>query len=236
VQVLDRFVDKAFVINLKTRPDRRRETEQELRNIGFAGAGFHVVTKPEDPGLFRTQGERGCFESHVAIWQQCLGARNVLVMEDDVQFVGDFAQRVPLLETLPADWDIVYVGYDQHPDVARPIPGRGLVRVGGEFEFIGTHGYMVNGPAIGPLLAACLDISSRRGESGYAITIDGAINIARARLGLASYVFAPPLAIQRASMTDIADPKWFDRVPVLNAAIGQARRIKNLLRRRSAQP
>ncbi len=229
--VLDRFVDKAFVINLKTRPDRRLETEQELRRIGFGGATFHIVTKPADPGLFRTTGERGCFESHVAIWTQCTGARNLFVMEDDVQFAADFAERVGLVDSLSADWDILYVGYDQHPSVARPLPGRGLVRVGPEYEFIGTHGYMVNGRAIQPLLDACRDISSRRGESGYAITIDGAINIARARLGLASFVIAPPLAIQRASMTDIADPKWFDRVPVLNAAIGQARRLKNRLRR-----
>lgn len=109
--------DSIVVINLPERVDRRRETEAELERVGIKHARFFAAKRPADRGPFRTIGEHGCFLSHVAVLKEALKARNILVMEDDVMFARSLRQRAVALADLPDDWEMVYSGHSQVPEV-----------------------------------------------------------------------------------------------------------------------
>ena len=228
------FFDHIVVVNLPERVDRRRESEAELQLVGGERATFFAAVRPATPGFFRTIGEHGCFLSHVAVLKNALAARNILVMEDDVMFARSLHERAASLADLPADWDVIYVGHNQLPEVRVELPGGSLVAVDRHVEFVGTHCYAVNGPVVSRLLAYCEGLLARAAETnGTCMPIDGAINTARRELGLRTFAFNPPLADQRPSRTDVAPHKWFDGIPPLQSTINALRRVKGHLTRRS---
>jgi hypothetical protein len=109
----EKFFDGNLIyINLAHRVDRRKNFENEMKNLGIenyerfdaidAGKGF---------------GNHGCCASHRAVMDLIVkrGLRRAFVFEDDSvvrqQFRDSFHDTVaaPLRE-LPEDWDIVYLG------------------------------------------------------------------------------------------------------------------------------
>ena len=225
--------EKAVVINLVTRQDRKRETQSEFRRIRFGGAQFVPAIRPDGAGPFASVGEHGAYLSHHQVLREARGAASVLIMEDDVQFPPDFAERARLLPALPASWDVLYLGHTQMDSVRRPFAGNGLVRVGSEYEFICLHCYAVNGKAI-PRLVDAYDgflLRPKGDPEGGPMPVDGALNVARRQLDLETYASVPPLANQRSSRTDIGRQRWFDKLPLLDGPINWMRRAKNSLTR-----
>lgn len=231
--MFDRF-ERIYVINLPERLDRRRETEAELARIQSADrAEFFPACRPSSTGGFRSIGEHGCYLSHLSVWKQAVGARSLLVLEDDVEFTPNFASRSELVNQLPVDWEIFYGGHMQLAALRQNWRETGLVAIAPETEFIGLHCYAINGPALLKLIAAAELYKSRdQGHpEGGLMPIDGAINIARRQLGLKTYAAMPPLANQRASKTDIGNLRWFDQHAAFSEAVSAARRFKNRMRR-----
>jgi glycosyl transferase family 25 len=222
-----------IVINLPDRKDRREETELEFARIGFKNFSFFQASRPLDRGAFASIGERGAYESHLAVLRGAIGRPCALVMEDDVQFSDDIASLPGLVAAMPDSWDVMYLGHAQIAEIAKDIRGRGLVRVGSEYEFICLHCYAVNGKAIAKLVDAFDDFLTRPSgdPAGGPMPIDGALNVARRTLGLETYVINPPIANQRASRTDIGRLKWFDKIEALRRPVHRARRLKNKLKR-----
>lgn len=70
-----------FYINLDRRADRRREIEGELVSMGISGERF--------AGIAATPGIVGCGLSHLAVLRLARdrGLKNVLIFEDDFQFL-----------------------------------------------------------------------------------------------------------------------------------------------------
>lgn len=229
--MFDNF-EKIFVVNLAQRVDRRRETEVELGRTGGLRAEFFPAIRPESAGKFGSIGEHGCFMSHFTLLKNSIGLKNLLILEDDINFSKQFARNSNLVDLLPLNWDIFYGGYNQLPD-RRQLPAQtGLVEVEGSTEFIGTHCYAVNGPTIPKLVKAYeLFLSRERGhKDGGPMPVDGAMNLARNQLNLRTFVAIPPLAFQRSSRTDVGHTKWFDNTPAIKSVVQTARRIKNMLR------
>ena len=55
-------------------------------------------------------GEMGCIMSHRSVWEGM--SRQLLILEDDAVFSKDFSSRFKYTSaSLPADWDIFYLGY-----------------------------------------------------------------------------------------------------------------------------
>ncbi len=228
--------EKAVVINLPTRLDRRRETEAEFHRIDFSGAEFFPAIRPDGPGDFASTGEHGAYRSHHQVLRNSQGLASVLIMEDDVQFPADFMDRVSILDELPPTWDVLYLGHTQMDSVRRSFAGTGLVRVGPEYEFICLHCYAVNGKAI-PRLVEAYDAFLARPKGhpeGGPMPVDGALNVARRQLGLETYAVVPPLAGQRSSRTDIGRQRWFDKVQLLDRPINWLRQVKNAMGRRQS--
>lgn len=152
--MLERF-ERVVVVNLPSRRDRRRGTERELARIGHPrGAAFFPAIRPAEAGGFGSVGEHGAYLSHLAVWRAALGARSLLVLEDDVAFVPDFAARAGLVAELPEEWDVFYGGHMQLPELRREWTETGLVPIDPLVEFIGLHCYAVSGRALPGLVAA----------------------------------------------------------------------------------
>ena len=230
--MFDRF-DRLFVINLPSRTDRRAETETELARTGDTRAVFFDATRPRDEGKFRSIGEHGCYMSHLAILQNNVGCKNLVVMEDDVSFTPDLIRAEQVLASLPVDWDLFYAGHEQLSAHKSQWDGEGVVRVAPHVKLIGLHCYLVNGGAIGKLAAFFqLLLSRQRGDpAGGPMPADGALNWAREQLHLKTYAAVPQICFQRSSRTDIGQKKWFDDLPAFRGVVDSGRKLKNRLSR-----
>ena len=61
--------------------------------------------------------------------------------------------------------------------------------------------------------------------------VDGAYCWFRAAYPAAHcWIATPPLGYQRSSQTDIHGPRWFDRIPIVAAAVKVLRKLRNRLR------
>jgi GR25 family glycosyltransferase involved in LPS biosynthesis len=75
-------IDKIFYINLDKRTDRREQIEEELRKYGLEGERYSAIHTPE-------AGIVGCGYSHLNVLKLAKerGYKNVLILEDDFEFV-----------------------------------------------------------------------------------------------------------------------------------------------------
>lgn len=234
-KLIDRF-DRAYIINLRDRSDRRAGAIEEFAKAGIPVPGdriaFYSAERPAERGDFPTVGARGSFTSHWEVLRLAVrdGLRNVLVFEDDVFFrLVDEAAVDRILQYLDrAEWDIVYFGYLQpdHVDLAGPLASWQGTTIGGHF-------YAVNGPFIRRMadyMEACAGRPAGAPLGGPTYR-DGAYNNARLAFpGLRVYLAVPSLAGQRSSRTDLHPLKIYDRVIWMRPMMHGLRRVKNRMR------
>jgi hypothetical protein len=217
---------------LRRRADRRRAAEEELSRLGAAGfdASCEIMLRdpPAEAAGFPSLGAHGCFESHLAALKAARGARNLLILEDDILF--DLAAAPAARSAFGAragDWDIFYGGYAIAPG-AEPLAGAGLAEVAPDYVLRQTHCVAFAGAVI-PALIDYLEAMKARppgDPAGGPMHVDGAYSwFRRANPSVRTLVCAPPFALQRSSRSDIAPNRAFDRVPVVREAIDLLRRM-----------
>jgi len=215
-----------FVINLEHRTDRRIAMEKQLLRIGWY-AEFFPAIRPDNAADFPSIGARGCFLSHLSVLRnaQKAGLPQLVILEDDVNFAPNFAERWTLsissLET--QEWSIFYPGHalDDLPE--------GLSRISPDKGILSTHFMVINGHAISPLIAGLERILARPGGHplGGPMHVDGAYSTLRTQTpSLVTYAYSPVLGYQRPSRTDVRDLRWFDRVSILRPIMEFARMLK----------
>jgi len=232
--LIDGF-DGIRIINLRHRSDRRREMATELKRLGLGfdhpQIALFEASRFEDKAGFPSIGARGCFDSHLSILSEALaaGAESVLILEDDLDFVRAIETLAPpaLAQLAETDWAIFYGGYegDAHAQQGsasiRQVPPQQAVRT--------THFVAFRAPAIAaavPYLQAMLQREPGSPEGGP-MHVDGAYSWLRAaHPQLETWVAQPMLGVQRPSRTDIHTLRWHDRVPLVRAAAGAARRLR----------
>ncbi|WGD54943.1 glycosyltransferase family 25 protein [Bradyrhizobium sp. CB1650] len=237
--LLDTF-EATRIINLKARQDRRREMASELARLGLAAdgrkVGFHDASNFDSAYPFPTAGARGCFHSHLAVFEEARlkHFENVLILEDDCDFVGSI--EVALVQALEAlseqDWSMFFGGHeDLERDERQPGP---VQRICPGSWVRGTHFVAARRKAIELMVPflheeiARLAIDPLGGSPG----IDAAYtNFGKRYPELRYFVAWPKLAYQRPSRTDIARSSVFDRLPVANLLVVPARRLKRYLKR-----
>ncbi len=125
LQPLIQGIDEAYVINLERRPDRLTKFKENphLRDYTYvwkATDGRTMTLTPAMAALFRDNDFKwkksvmGCAMSHFELWQRLFTdpiARSYLIMEDDVRFSADWAEkwRAAAPHILP-DADVIYLG------------------------------------------------------------------------------------------------------------------------------
>jgi len=101
-------IHKVVYINLAKRHDRKAEMEVELAKAAITAERFEAIERR--PGIV------GCGLSHLAVLKQAKeqNAPNVLIFEDDFQFIVDpdvFHDTVQTFFNTVADWDVLMFSY-----------------------------------------------------------------------------------------------------------------------------
>lgn len=146
-----------YVISLRSCLDRRREMGQRLSRLGLRAEFFDAVEGRSvdrarypslDPHSPLSDGELGCYLSHVALWQKVVAERipHALILEDDVHLSPD----------LPAVCETLCSGDMPAYDLARlsslqSLSGKVIRRIDARHTLIlptkdpvGTQGYLLS--------------------------------------------------------------------------------------------
>lgn len=208
--IFDQF-DSIRIINLPHRTDRRTEMEGELAWIGLLDdprVAFFKAFQFDDAGTFSSPGARGVFQSHLAILEEAaVNGHRVLILEDDCDFIAGAKSYIP-----PEEWQIFYGGYEASD------PSNLL-----NSDIIGAH--MMGFSAETTVHLA--DYLKNLKYEGIHPPIDGAyIWYRRAFPDVATLFAQPALGNQRPSRTDIAELRFFDKIPVIRSMVAVARKLK----------
>jgi glycosyl transferase, family 25 len=215
-----------FVINLEHRVDRRVEMKRQLSLVGWDAVFFPAI-RPTNAANFPSVGARGCFLSHLAVLKEAgrRRVRQLVILEDDVNFIADFLKRWPAaigaLES--REWSIFYPGHILHGQM------EGLSFISPSTGVQCAHFMVINDHAIPDLVEGLETILARPAGHplGGPMHVDGAYSTIRAqRRTLITYAHFPVLGYQRASRTDIGNLRWFDRIGALAPAMNIARKLK----------
>jgi GR25 family glycosyltransferase involved in LPS biosynthesis len=110
-------VDKKYVINLDHRTDRKAHAIKQLESIGVSDyiifPGLNTKTLKIIAQHLDKPGTVGCYLSHQFLIHEAYANdyNAILIMEDDLQFVPDFAAKFEeQCKNLPQDWDMLWVG------------------------------------------------------------------------------------------------------------------------------
>ena len=231
-QIVDHF-DRAYIINLRERTDRRQQTIKEFAKIGIdvpsARVQFHTADRPTDRAGFPSIGARGSFTSHLKILDLARqgGLQNVLVFEDDIGFEGTATDAVERIACglSGMDWDVVYFGRLAPGAITASEP---LAAWDGPTT--GGHFYGVNGAFIGRMAEFMHACESRPPghPHGGPMFRDGAYNHVRRVMPDVRVLLANPnLATQRSSRTDLHALRVYDRVACLRPLVNALRSVKN---------
>ena len=180
------FFDKVIVINLDRRTDRMDKLVPQLEKLDIQYKRFSAVDGKKldiDPIVAGLQ-------SHLQVMKQIAGQR-VLILEDDAQFVEDFNEKFEkVMQTLPEDWDIFYLGALVPKDV-------GLIRMvnrhwGIQVLTTGSQAYCINPSRLEYFISKLEDYNSY---------ID--IGLRDFAKGLKAYITQPNLVVQFPSYSDL---------------------------------
>jgi glycosyl transferase family 25 len=231
------YFDRAYIINLPDRADRRQDVEHEFHKIGLEiptdKVRFYSAIRPGDKGAFPTVGLRGSFLSHREILRIAFrdGLRNVLVFEDDICFriVNEhFVQQI--IGAIPNEhWDVIYFGYLEPSD--HFLTGEPLLAWSKPTQ--GGHFYAVNRDFIGKMIQFmnASELRDAGDPDGGPMGRDAMYNHIRLlNQNIRVFISIPNLAYQRSSRTDLHVLKIYDQIDWLAPAIRRIRKIKTQVR------
>jgi len=138
---IENFYNLIVYINLDSRPDRKLLVEKEFAKLGIDPIRIpgQVFTKTNNSNA---NGVAGCILSHMKALQLALETKsNILIFEDDVKFINDFATIIPkaLDEISDMAWDMLYFGGNICNTVTQISPHLGELTWAQS-----THAYSVN--------------------------------------------------------------------------------------------
>jgi len=134
--VLNKSFDKIYVVTLLRAQDRHQLVKSELSGVDFEffyGVDKLNITKDEaiESGVYSSErtkkenryyselslGQIACSWSHLTLYRQIVekGYKKVLIFEDDVVVIRkEMSKLQRILEEVPSDWDLLYLGYRKH--------------------------------------------------------------------------------------------------------------------------
>ena len=165
------FVEKAYVISLKIRADRRvgffdrYPGCDSLPEIEVWNA-VHGDTCPAPDNWHAGNGAWGCYRTHMNILEHCLneGIQSYIVFEDDAVFTETFAEDVKtFFEHVPDDWDQAYLGGQLLHTQAHP-PIKVNDHVYRPYNVNRTHCFALNGDAMVSVYRHCSNLPFHTAE------------------------------------------------------------------------
>lgn len=141
--------DRAVVLSLARRPDRRAYMAATIGRLGFpAEIVYSVDGETVDvPSTWRSSpGSYGCAQSHRAVLADATGS--ILVLEDDAHIPADFAARLETVLVAAPDWEVIRLGGEHIAPAVPHTPG--VVRCS---RTLRTIGYIARGHVLGASVA-----------------------------------------------------------------------------------
>jgi len=228
---------RIVVINLPERADRRREIDAELRRAGLSldhpAVELFTAARPDTPAGFPSIGAHGAFLSHLGVMERMLdqGWDRALVLEDDMGFAPGFTQRLPALTDAlnGRNWHMLYGHPGDMPDRTPAADANGLITLPPDLGLIQLHFFGLTrefARIVAPDLRAMLT-RPEGSPLGGPMHVDGALNwIRKQHPDLIALAIDPQIAQQRPSRSDIAPPRWYDRLPLVRQITGVIRRLR----------
>ena len=145
------FVDKAYCINLDSRPERWQSVSEEFSRAGIGDMVERVsAITAQDPRM-------GCLQSHQLCIREAIeqNFENIVIFEDDVCFVNcptDFFADVAAFLQTESNWDLFYLGGNVM------YPARFVHQHVFRSRFFSTHAYIINRRAFTSCLQATVPI------------------------------------------------------------------------------
>jgi glycosyl transferase family 25 len=195
-------IHKIVYINLDRRTDRREQVEGELHRMGVSGERFAAIDRR--PGIV------GCGLSHLAVLEraEAEGWENVLVLEDDFQFVVDketVQKNLSRFFESGIPYDILMLSYNlqkKHPEQPEPPLNEFLTRA---LDVQTTSGYLIHRRFYAPLRTLWKENLPPLIETGQHWNY--ALDQSWKQLQPTAQWFCmnPRIGMQRASYSDIGD-------------------------------
>jgi hypothetical protein len=180
------FFDRIALVNLDRRTDRLAKFESQAKDLGIDFVRYSAV----DAEACGISGVKACAASHRQILEEAVadGVDRLFVFEDDAEFGAEFnAKFSKLIEVLPNDWQMFYLGSWPYSTVDIKIEV--LSRT---FGTILTHAYGAKREIFADLIKASLHESD---------PIDQAYSLLHQNL--VTYMATPSLVIQAPDFSDI---------------------------------
>jgi GR25 family glycosyltransferase involved in LPS biosynthesis len=203
---LDKYFDKIYCINLDRRKDRWEETEKELKKWGLidqverysAVDGNKINNNPYNVN----NGELGLIETHLSIIKDSKknGYKNILLLEDDIEFTEEINKVESYFSSLPENWDILWFGGNHNKHMGNKINliNDKIIKCNQTYS---THCIGFN-ESIYDLVINLLEKRQKPVDVYYSDI----------QKGYECYSFNPSVALQRASYSDFQnreqDNKW----------------------------
>ena len=231
------YFDRTAIINLPERADRRAETREEFKRVGWQvenkKADFFTATRPEIAAGFPSAGVRGCFLSHMNAINKAQNDNlaNILIMEDDIAFVSDINKiaEEALQELDETEWGLLYLG---HEHISYLPTEKRVEEITEPLRL--KHFYAVNGIIFERFLRFLEQLLERPPghPNGGPMYYDGALTTFRMQnRDIKTFAIVPSLGYQRSSRSDLHQNSLLDSWPILNPMIAQIRTIKNFIKR-----
>tara|TARA_R110002096_G_scaffold82501_1_gene192008 strand:+ start:234 stop:875 length:642 start_codon:yes stop_codon:yes gene_type:complete len=195
MKAINDLIDKVYLINLATRPDRLQRVKERLECLDIKYERLEAIDgKTIEPHHHLKPGEVGCNMSHVSALRDA--KRNnygsILILEDDVVFKEDILERFNEgYKRVPDDWEIIFLGGDH----IRPPTKISEHIVKCNFTF-NTHAYIIRDVAYEKLLAKAKRMSAQIDTVYARMQILGKVK---------AYGFYPWLANQEDGYSDVQD-------------------------------
>ena len=205
---LNDYFDQIICINLNRRPDRWEESQRQFskhkikvtRHEAVDGNPMGWKTRSFQGKEKSIPGALGCIASHVAIYELAKknGWKNVLIIEDDCDFIGNLNEIFEKsITTLPDDWGLLYFGGVHETRGGKFIPEKFNDYLVEAKRIITTTCYAVNHTAYDIILDTIL-----KDKPYFDCPIDTYLG-AYIQPNIKTYAYHPPIAWQRASHSDI---------------------------------
>lgn len=183
-------ISQIYCINLDKRVDRWEETLFELdkldlreKTIRFSAIDGYLIENKSR----LLNGEYGLNLTHIKLLKEAIKNNydNVLIFEDDIEFMGNYEFIHSFLNQVPSDWDIIYLGGNHIQSPIKVSHNIGLV-----VKTYTTHALIINSRVFKFLIDKLEEHSAQ-------------LDVIYTSLDLKAYTFIPSLVTQRISFSDI---------------------------------
>ena len=243
IQTLESYFDKILVVSVPRFTDRHKSVAEKLQGLHFDffwGADkMHLdgemlsrnyneikARKLQRQGKALNFGEIACALSHRMVYDAMIenNWNKVLILEDDVLPVHDKLEQLsPTLDELPANWELVYLGYLKHEIVTPELKRKQFF-----YRMLSLFGLMKwNFKMVGNLLPKPYSPHLRKAgfhdcTHAYAITLEAAKKL---RAAQSPVVYRADDLLSATIMKGelkafVTDPKFFDQEVFHNIAAG----------------